>query len=137
MDLQDKLLQSEALEALIYGCGIWTLRKKDYDKLRTHHHRMLLRCIGFQKKKRTDHLLSCRLALEKTGSESIETTTRRRRLVLAFSILRLGDQRLPKRLMVGVSRDGTTSRDRVGRPEQSWWQCLADDRKVFGILELQ
>ena len=34
-------------------------------------------------------------------------------------------------------RDGTGSHG-VGRPEQSWWQCLADDRsKVFGILEPQ
>ena len=95
-----KVLQSEALEVLLYGCGTWTLRK-DYDKLRTHHHRMLLRCISFQRKERTDHLPSYHLALEKTGRESIETTVRRRRLALAASILRLGDHRLPKRLMVG------------------------------------
>ena len=97
---------------------------------------MILRCICFQKKKRTDHLLSYRLALEKTGSESIETMVRRRRLVLAASILRLGDHRLSKRLMVGVLRDGTGSH-RVGRPEQSSWQCLTDDRTVFGMLEPQ
>ena len=40
LDLSVKLLRSEALEALLYSCGTWTLRKKDYDKLRTHHHRM-------------------------------------------------------------------------------------------------
>ena len=97
---------------------------------------MLLRCTGFQKKKRTDHLLSYRLALEIASSESIETTVRRRRLVLAASILGLGDHKLPKRLMVGVLIDGT-GRHRVGRPVQSWWQCLADDRKVIGILEPQ
>ena len=95
LDLKAKLLRSEALKAFLYSCGIWTLRKKDYDKLRTHHHRMLLRCIDFQKKKRTDHLLSYRLALEKSGRESIETTVHRRRLVLAASILRLGNHRLP------------------------------------------
>ena len=68
---------------------------KDFDNLWAHHHRMLLRCIGFQKKKRMDHLLLYRLALEKTGSESVETTIRRRRLVLVASILRLGNHRLP------------------------------------------
>ena len=106
LDLKVKLLRSEALEALLYGCDTWTLRRKDYDKLRTHHHRMLLRCIRFQKK-RTDHRLSYHFALEKTGSESIETTVRRRRLVLADPILRLGDHRLPKRLVVDALREGT------------------------------
>ena len=109
---------------------------EDHGKLRTHHHYMLLRCISFQTKKRTYHLLSYRLALEKKGSESIEMTVRRRSLVLAASILRLGDHRFLKRLIVGILRDGTGSH-RVGRPEQSWWQCLTDDRKVFGILEPQ
>ena len=46
LDLKVKLLRSEALEALLYGCGTWTLRKKDSDKLRTHHHRMLLRWVS-------------------------------------------------------------------------------------------
>ena len=68
-----------------------------------------------------------------TDGESIKTTVRTRRLVFAASILRLGDHRLPKRLMAGGLRDGTGSH-RVG---QSWWQCLAEDRKVFGILETQ
>ena len=57
-----------------------------------------------------DHLLSYRLALEKTDSESIEMTVRRWRLVLAASILRLGDYRHPKRLMVGVLIDETGNR---------------------------
>ena len=46
LDLKVKQLRSEALEALLYGCSTWTLRKKDYDKLRTHHHRMLLRPLS-------------------------------------------------------------------------------------------
>ena len=101
LDLKVKLLRSEALEALLYGCDTWTLRRKDYDKLRTHHHPILLRCISFQRKERMDHLPSYHLALEKTGRESIETTVRRRRLALAASIFRLDDHRLPQRLMGG------------------------------------
>ncbi len=68
----------------------------------------------------------------KAGCESIETTVRRRRLLFAGAIQRMPRDRLPKTLMHGVLLGRNGSRGR-GRPEGSWWPCLTDNLKVFGI----
>ena len=78
--------------------------REGYDFLRTQHRRLLLRCIGFRKKNRTDHTLSYLSALEKTGCESIETTIRSLRLLLVGRIHRMGNHRLSKRLLHGALR---------------------------------
>ena len=73
LELKVKLLRSEVIGVLLYGCDTWTLVQEGYDFLRTQHRCLLLRCIGIRKN-RTDHTLSYLSALEKTGCESIETT---------------------------------------------------------------
>ena len=70
-------------------------------------------------------------ALEKTGCESLETTIRRRRLLLAGFLHRQSDERLTRRLLYGGLVNG--AKRRRGRPEKSWWTCLLDDLKAFGI----
>ena len=45
------MVKAEAIEALLYGCSTWTLRQEHYAKLRTVHHRVLLRIIGAQRKR--------------------------------------------------------------------------------------
>ena len=49
--LKTRMLKVEAIEALLYGCSTWTLRQEHYAKLRTVHHRVLLRIIGAQRKR--------------------------------------------------------------------------------------
>lgn len=41
------LLKAEAMEALLYGCMTWAPRRKHYDIVKTTHHRLLLRAIGY------------------------------------------------------------------------------------------
>ena len=43
LDLKTRMVKSEVVEALLYGCAAWTPLKGDYQKLRAVHHRMLLR----------------------------------------------------------------------------------------------
>ena len=74
MALKVRMLQAEVLEALLYGCSTWTLLTREYGLLRTQHHRLLLRCVGFRKSQRSDHLLSYAATLAMTGCESVETT---------------------------------------------------------------
>ena len=93
LELKVKLLRSEVLGALIYGCDTWTLLQKGYDFLRKQHRRLLRRYIGFRKKNRTDYTLSYLSALEKTGCKFNETTVRRLRLLLASRIHRMGNHR--------------------------------------------
>ena len=58
LSLKTQMVKAEAIEALLYGrCSTWTLRQENSEKLRTVHHRVLLRIIGAQRK-RPDHRMT-------------------------------------------------------------------------------
>ena len=80
--LKVRLLKAEVVEALIYGCMTWSPNKPDYDRLRRVHHSMLLRCLGWRKRKRDDHTLSYADARAKIASENIEGIVRKRRMYM-------------------------------------------------------
>ena len=63
--LKVRLLKAEVVETLLHGCVTWSPKKPDYDRLRRIHHFMLLRCLGWRKRKRDDHTLSYADALAK------------------------------------------------------------------------
>ena len=134
MALKVRMLQAEVREALLYICSTWTLLSREYGLLRTQHHRLLLRCVGFRKRQRSDHPLSYAATLAMTGCESVETTIRRRRLLFAGFLLRQQLHRLPRAFLRGSLVNGS-NRHRRGRPEKSWWSCLTDDLKTFKISE--
>ena len=46
--LKARLLKTEVMETLLYECETWTVDPEDFAKLRTEHHNLLLRIIGFQ-----------------------------------------------------------------------------------------
>ena len=50
LSLTIRMVRSEKTEGLLYGCRSWTLGHEHYAKLRTVHHRVLLRIIGAQRK---------------------------------------------------------------------------------------
>ena len=56
--LKVRLLKAEVVETLRYGCMTWSPKKPDFDRLRRVHHSMILRCLGWWKRKRDDHTLS-------------------------------------------------------------------------------
>ena len=66
----------------------------------------------------------------KTGSESIEATLRKRRILFAGFVARMEDTRLPKRIMFRELVGGEVS---SGGQEKEWMGCLLDDFRVFGI----
>ena len=70
--------------------------------LRRAHHSFLTRCIGWRKHNRADHPISYPDTLVKTGSESIEATLRRRRILFAGFVARKEDARLPKCVMFKI-----------------------------------
>ena len=59
-------------DALLYGCSTWTLLTREYGLLRIQHHRLILRCVGFRKRQRSDQPLSYAATLAKTGCESVK-----------------------------------------------------------------
>ncbi|CAM9279334.1 unnamed protein product [Pylaiella littoralis] len=99
--LKVRLLKAGAMEALLYGCMTWAPRADHYALLRTTHHRLLLRVIGYRRVQGTYQQLSYAKALEKTGSQCVEAIIRQRRLLFVGALARQDDGRLPKRLMFG------------------------------------
>ena len=99
LELKIQMLRAEVLETMLYGYVTWSPRACYYDTLRRAHHRFLTRCIGWRKHNRADHPISYLDTLVKTGSESIEATLRRRRILFAGFVVRMEDTRLPKCVM--------------------------------------
>ena len=98
------MLRAEVLETMLYGCVTWSPHACHYDTLRQAHHRFFTRCIGWREHNRADHLISYPDTLIiKMGSESIEVTLRRRRVLFAGFVVRMEDTRLPKYVMFGDS----------------------------------
>ena len=128
------MLRAKVLETMLYGCVTWSPRACHYDTLRRAHHRFLTRCIGWRKHNRADHPISYLHTLLKTGSESIEATLRRRRILFAGFVARMEDKRLPKCVMFGEMVGGAGC---VGGLEKEWMGCFLDDFRAFGINDDQ
>ena len=111
--LKVRMLKAGVLETILYGCVAWSPNEADYDRLRKVHHQRLLRCLGWRKRNRKDHMQSYANALLRTDSESVETTVRKRRVLFAGFVARMGEERLLRRVMfremLGVK---ATPRDR-------------------------
>ena len=112
---------------MLYSCVTWNLRACHYDTLRRAHHSFLTRCIDWQKNNRADYPISYLATLIKTGSESIEATLRRRRILFARFVARMEDMRLPKSVMHGelVGDAGC-----VGGQKKEWMRCFLDDLRL-------
>ena len=115
LELKIRMLRVEVLETMLYGCVTCSPRACHYDTLRRAHHRFLIRCIGWRKHNRADHPISYLDTLITMGSESIEATLRRRRILFAGFVARMEDTRLPKCVMFGDMVRGAVC---VGRQEK-------------------
>ena len=124
------MLKAEVFETLIYGYMTWSPNKLDHDRLRRVQYFMLLLCLGWRKRKRDDHTLSYADALVKTASENIEAIVRKRRILFAGFVARMGEERLPQRVMFGELVGG---KGYSGGQEKNWLVHLKEDMSVFGM----
>ena len=131
LPLKARMVRSEVVEALLYGCVTWIPLKGHYAKLRTTHHRMLLRVLGAWCKSPNKRILSYKDALQRTQCESIEATVRTRRLLWAGALLRMGDHRLPKRVTSGELENA--GKRGPGGKGKEWADCVADGLRLFGV----
>ena len=69
-------------------------------------------------------------ALAKTASESIEAIVRKRRILFAGFVARMGEERLPQRVMFGKLVGGKAY---SGGQEKDWMAHLKEDMLVFGM----
>ena len=130
LELKIRMLKAEVLETILYGCVAWSPRACHCDTLRRAHHRFLTRCIGWRKHNRANHPISYLDTLIKTGSESIEATLRRRRILFAGFVARMEGTKFPKCVMFGEMVGGAGC---VGGQEKEWVKCFLDDLRAFGI----
>ena len=132
LPLKNRLFKAEVMEAMLYS-ATWTMRSQDFSSLRTAHHKLLLRIIGFRRNDRIGYKpLSYREVLERTGSERIETTIRKRQLGFVGALVRQRDSRLSKRIIFG--RLAVQGPKRGGRPATSWVDCLQKNLEAFGAV---
>ena len=124
------MLRDEVLETMLYGCVTWSPRACHYDTLRRAHHRSLTHCVGWRRHNRADQPISYLDTLVHTGSESIEATLRRRRILFAGFVARMEDTRLPKCVMLGELVGGAGC---VGGEEKEWMGCFLDDLRASGV----
>ena len=101
LGLEIRMLRAEVLETMLYGCVTWSPRTCHHDTLPQARHRFLTRGIGWRNNNRADHPISHLDTLIKTGSENINATLRRRRILFAGFVARMEDTRLPKCVMLG------------------------------------
>ena len=127
LELKIRMLRAEVLETALYGCFTWSPRACQYDTLRRVHS-FLTRCIGWRKNDRADHPISYLDTLMKTGSESIEATLRRRRILSAGFVARTEDSKLPKCVMFGELVGGAGC---VRGQENEWMGCFLDGPQRF------
>ena len=104
--LKVRMLKAEVMETLLHGCVTWTLGQEHFADLRTAHDNLLIRIIGFQRRQRTDHLMSCAKAFKKAQYESVETTIRKRRLLFAGGVQQTTNERLTHRVIFGTLAGG-------------------------------
>ena len=79
LQLKIRMLKAEFMETMLNGCVTWSPTVAHLAILRTAHHRLLLRCIGWKKKRRGLSRVVLRRRFAKTGCENVESTVRKRR----------------------------------------------------------
>ena len=88
---------------------------------------LLLRILEAWRKSPNNHILSYKEALQRTRCESIETIVKiaHEEVVVVGALLRMGDHRLPKRVMPGErererERAGERGKTCVGEEDKEW-----------------
>ena len=124
-----RMLKTEV--TIIYGCVTSSPTVAHLAILRTAHHWLLHRCLRWKRRPRDGyHVPSYADALAETGCENVGTTVRKRRILFAGFVARMGTERQPKRVMLGELKRGKGS---LGGQEQDWMGCLERDLSLFNL----
>jgi hypothetical protein len=126
------MLKTEVIETLMYGCAAWTTNADDIAALNSTHYKLLKQTLGLWKKKETDRPRSYSSILKEYDCVSMEATLKWRRLKWAGSVIRMGDNRLPKIMMFGEMEGGARSR---GGQIGQWRTELLGDMTDFGWIK--
>lgn len=114
------------LTTLLYGCETWTCHRKHVKALDSFHHRRL----RYIQKIKWQDLVPNTEVLSRSGVPGIESFLFSHRLRWAGHVMRMDDNRLPKKIMLSEleQQGGKTGRE-VGRPLLRYKDTLKDTLK--------
>lgn len=118
-----RLIQAEVCKDVLYERETWFLHRKAYDGLNTRHDQLFL-CTSFLRKQPTNHPLSQRTVLERTGCATNEIAIDRRRLAFVGPLQQVGEQRLSKRFLCEELRRSGVANLKPGKQNNRGAECL-------------
>ena len=123
-----RLLKAEVIETLPYGCMTWSPNNPDYDRLPTGsplHAPPVPRMS--ETEARQPHPIVRQRACQESFREH-RAIVRKRRILFAGFVARMGEERLPQRVMFGELAGGTGY---SGRQGEEWMVHLKEDMSAF------
>jgi hypothetical protein len=118
---QKKILYNiHVMPAMLYGSETWTVRREDWDALKSMH---LSHLLTMCRKSRIDHISYAKLLKRFQMDATVEAIVSERRLRFFHRIMNMGWNRLPKRVLysvVGVS----TARHGGANYKSNFWGDL-------------
>lgn len=116
------------LSTLLYGVESWTLYSKQLSKLNGFHCRCLRKLLNINWQERVTNVE----VLERTGSVSVHTLVRRRRLRWVGHVVRMENNRIPKKILYSEVSGGGR---RVGRPNLRFLDVIKRDVNECGARD--
>ena len=126
-----QMLRVEVMETMLCGWDTWSPTVAHLTVLRTSHHRLLLRCIGWKRKHRDGyHIYICLHQTQNWSKLDVRTSMRKRRILFEGFVANMRDERPPKRVMFGELEGG---KGYLEGQEQDWMGCLERDPSLFHL----
>ena len=121
-----KVYRAVVLTSLLYACETWTTYARHERILNRFHINSLKKILHI----RWEEKVPDTRVLERSGMISIQTLLRKNKIRWAGHVTRMGDDRIPKRLLYGQLKEGKRS---VGRQKKRYKDTLKESLKDFGI----
>ena len=120
-----RVYAASVISVLLYGSETWNITAADMKRLESFHNRCLRCMFGIS---RLTHFTNFDLR-KLTGQRTIESTIMANRLRWLGHVMRMPEERMPKRMM--FARLQTTRP--AGGAKQRWKDCVQHDLRAMGV----
>ena len=121
-----KVYKAVVLTTLLYGSETWTWHRKHLNQLEVFHMRCLRSIMGIRWQDKVTNLE----VLQKANASSIEALVVKSQLRWTGHVIRMSENRLPKKLLYGELSSGLRKR---GRPRKRYKDCLKANLSLVDI----
>jgi hypothetical protein len=127
-----KVYRCVVLAILLYGSETWVLKKKQIGNLENFHRRCMRGILGITRGQQWEQRIKTSEIKEKVGmSESMDDIIRQRRMRWLGHVARMGEERIPKRMLFGWLEHPRPAHG----VKRRWKDVVADDLKRYGLKE--